>query len=317
MSQLNKITVLGGGLLGGQIAWHSAFKGKTVAVYDISQDALDMCQAAHDQYAAIYLADVGASEEDIANTRSRLIYTTDLSSAVAGRDLVIEAVPEAPEVKTAVYREMAGLLDPDTLIATNSSTLLPRDFAEATGRPEKYCALHFANLIWAMNVAEIMAHPGTDSDTLTAITEFAIEIGMIPIPSQKEQNGYVLNTWLVQLLNASQTLVTNGVASPEDIDRTYMVCNPGAVRGPMGIFDVIGVKIAYDVFAYWGEINGDQQMLANAKHIKEHLLDHGHRGLPTGQGYYSYPNPTFAEPDFLAIPDISAAAKIAARAKLN
>ena len=85
----------------------------------------------------------------------------DLKAAVAQADFVIEAVPEVPDIKTQVYREMAGLLPPHTLIATNSSTLLARDFAEATGRPAKFCALHFANLIWTMNLAEVMAHAGT------------------------------------------------------------------------------------------------------------------------------------------------------------
>lgn len=317
MSTLDKITVLGGGVLGGQIAWHSAFMGKTVVVYDISEEALDLCRGAHGQYAAIYLAEIGASVQDVADARARLTYTTDLAPAVAGQDLVIEAVPEIPEVKTKVYAEMAGLLDAHTLIATNSSTLLPRDFAEATGRPDKYCALHFANLIWALNVAEVMAHPGTAADTLTQITEFAIEIGMVPIPVHREQHGYVLNTWLVPLLNAAQTLVTNGVSTPEDVDRTYMIVNRGAPRGPMGTLDVIGMKTVYDVLAYWGVHNDDEQMLANAAYLKENFVDQGKLGLQSGQGYYSYPEPAYADPDFLSVPQISSASDIAARAMLT
>ena len=151
--------------------------------------------------------------------RARLTYTTDLGEAVGQADFVIEAIPEIPKVKTEFYETMAGLLAEHTLLATNSSTLLARDFAVATGRPEKFCALHFANLIWIMNVAEIMAHPGTSEATLTSVTEFTIEIGMLPIPVHKEQNGYVLNTWLVPLLNAAQTLVTNGVTSTAPIWR--------------------------------------------------------------------------------------------------
>ena len=264
MSTLNNITVLGSGVLGGQIAWHSAFKGKTVVVYDISEEALNNCRGAHQQYAAIYLADVGATENDISQTHARLRYTTDLASAVFEADLVIEAVPEVPETKTSVYQQMAPLLPENTLIATNSSTLLARDFAEATGRPDKYCALHYANLIWIMNLAEIMAHPTTAESTLTAVTEFAIETGMVPIPVQKEQNGYVLNSWFVPLLNSAQTLVTNGISTPEEIDRTFMIANRGCERGPCGMMDVVGMKTAHDVCAYWGEVNNDDQMLANA-----------------------------------------------------
>lgn len=315
MSRINHVTTLGSGVLGGQIAWHSAFRGKTVVACDVSDDALARCRAAHERYAAIYRTDVGASEETIAQTRARLSYTTDLAAAVARADLVIESVPESPEVKAAAYRAMAPLLREHTLLATNSSTLLPSEFAAATGRPAKFCALHFANLIWMMNVAEIMAHPTTADDTLTQVTEFAIEIGMLPIPVRREQNGYVMNTWFVALLNAAQTLVTNGVSTPEDVDRTFIKCNPGSYTGPMGMTDVVGMQTALNVLQYWGTRNNDAQMLLNAKYIKERFVDRGLLGMPTGEGYYRYPNPAFRDKDFLAIPDVSRVPELVALAR--
>lgn len=310
LSQLNNITVLGSGVLGGQIAWHSAYKGKTVTIYDIAESTLANCRRAHTQYAQIYLTEVGATAQAIEQTQARLRYTCDLAEAVAAADLVIEAVPEVPEIKTSVYQQMAPLLPAHTLIATNSSTLLPRDFAKATGRPDKYCALHYANLIWRMNLVEIMAHPTTAEHTLKAVTEFVIETGMVPIPVQKEQNGYVLNTWLVALLGAAQSLVTNGVATPEMVDRTFMIANPGSHMGPMGVMDVIGMKTVYDVSTYWGHVNQDAQTLANAEYIKSHFLDQGKLGLQTGEGYYRYPNPAYCQPGFLAVPDLSAVPEI-------
>jgi 3-hydroxyacyl-CoA dehydrogenase len=315
MSRINHVTTLGSGVLGGQIAWHSAFRGKTVVACDVSEDTLSRCRAAHDHYAGIYRTDVGASEAAIAQARARLSYTTDLAAAVAQADLVIESVPEVPEVKTAAYRKMAPLLHERTLLATNSSTLLPSDFAAATGRPEKFCALHFANLIWLMNIAEIMAHPTTADDTLTQVTEFAIEIGMLPIPVRREQNGYVINTWFVALLNAAQSLVTNGVSTPEDVDRSFLKCNPGCSTGPMAMMDVVGMQTALNVLQYWGTRNNDQQMLRNAAYVKERFVDRGLLGLPTGQGYYRYPNPAFRDEDFLAIPDVSRVPELVALAR--
>lgn len=315
MSNINCVTVLGSGVLGGQIAWHTAFKGKTVCVYDISESALEQCKATHQHYAGIYMQEVGASEDDISAAHSRLSYTDELAQAVSKADLVIEAVPEIPEVKVSVYQEMASLLPEHTLVATNSSTLLPKDFANATGRPEKYCALHYANMIWRMNIAEVMAHPDTADSTLTAVTEFAIDTGMVPIPVQKEQNGYVMNTWFVALLNAAQTLITNGVSTPEMIDRTYMIVNRGCALGPVGMIDVVGMKTAYDVMVHWGEENDDDQMRANAAYVKEHFLDKGLLGLQTGQGYYHYPDAAYMAEDFLAVPDKSSVAEIVALAK--
>jgi 3-hydroxyacyl-CoA dehydrogenase len=198
-------------------------------------------------------------------------------------------------------------------VATNSSTLLPRDFAEATGRPEKFCALHFANLIWSINLVEIMAHPRTSEATLTAAAHFVIEIGQIPIPVETEQNGYVLNSWLVPLLSASLSLVVNGVATAEDVDRTYMIANRGCPMGPCGIVDVVGMKTVYDISAYWGAVRNDAQMLKNAAYVKERFLDQGLQGMMGGEGFYKYPNPGYAAPGFLAVPDAASVPDIVAR----
>ena len=313
MSTVKNLTVLGSGVLGSQIAWHSAYKCKNVVVYDISAEALERCRFSHDQYAVIYQRDLGASDVDIETTKARLTYSTDLAGAVANADLVIEAVPEIPEIKASIYQQMAPLLPAHTLIATNSSTLLPRDFAGATGRPEKYCALHYANQIWAVNVVEIMSHPTTAKSTLHSVATFAIETGMLPIAVQGEQNGYVLNTWLVALLNAAQTLVTNGTASPEDVDRTYLMVNRGTRMGPMGIMDAIGMKTVFDVLSHWGNVNKDKQMLENAAYVKKHMIDSGRMGLMVGNGYYSYPNPAYGCTDFLSVPHLSSVSEVVAR----
>ena len=316
-SSLEQVTVLGGGVLGGQIAWQSAFRGKQVVVYDLYEDGLERCRLAQQTYAHIYLEEMAATKAMVEATRARLDFTTDLAAAVAAADLVIEAVPEVPDVKTALYQQLAPLLPEHTLLATNSSTLLPSQFAEATGRPHKYCALHFANLIWSLNIAEVMAHPATADDTLVAITQFAIEIGMVPIPVQREQNGYVLNTMTVSLANSAQTLVTRGVSTPEYVDRVYMIMNRGCAVGPFGLMDVVGMRTIYNIFEYWGNENSDQQMLDNARYIKENLIDQGLLGLETGQGFYSYPDPAYQTPDFLDVPDVSRAGELALLAKLT
>lgn len=301
-SGVDHLTVLGAGVLGGQIAWHSAFKGKTVVVYDPFPDALDKLAAAHASYAGIYRNDLHATPADIDATRARISRTDDLRTAVARADLVIECVPEVPSIKTDVYRQMAALLPAHTRVATNSSTLLPSDFAAATGRFEQYCALHFANLIWIMNVVEVMGHPGTSPATLATVTRFATEIGQVPIAVRKEHNGYVLNSWLVPLLTASLGLVVDGIATPEDVDRTYMIANRGCTMGPCGIIDAVGMKTAYDISAYWGALRNDEQMLRNAAYLKERFLDRGLQGMLGGEGFYRYPDPAYRAPDFLAVP---------------
>lgn len=315
-SGINKVAVLGTGVLGGQIAWHSAYKGKQVTAYNRREESLSKIRAAHDQLAQIYTQDVGASAEDIAATRSRLSYVSDLKEAVGDADLVIESLPEIPGIKIQYYEKMAGLLPEHTLIVTNSSTFLPRDFAASTGRPEKFCSLHFANMIWALNMVEIMAHPGTTEETLTAMTCFGIEIGQVPISIQKEQNGYVLNAWLQPMINAAVSLVENGVSTPEDVDRTYMIANRGCTMGPLGIVDMIGMRTQYELFDYWGKSRNDHQMVKNAEYLKNNFIDRELYGLENGEGFYTYPNPAYGDPDFISIPDFADVPSIVKRAML-
>ncbi len=309
-SGLDRIAVLGAGVLGGQIAWHSAYRGKTVYVYDPFPEALERARAAHQGYADIYSDSFGADDAAIEAARNRLSYHSELEPAVGDVDFVIEVVPEVPEIKTGLYQQLAPFLDDRTLIATNSSTFLPRDFADATGRPSQYCALHFANMIWALNVVEIMAHPGTARSTLEAATHFAIEIGMVPVPVRKEQHGYVMNSWQVPLITSSLSLVATGVASIEDVDRTFMIVNRGANMGPGGLVDMVGFKTAYDISSYWGEVRSDDEMRTVAAFVKERFLDQGLQGRMGGEGFYTYPNPAYEAADFLDVPDASVVSKI-------
>ena len=316
-SKIEKVAMVGAGTLGGQIAWQSAFKGKTVTVYDISDEGLENCRKTQTGYAEIYKKDLGASDADIEATWSRLAYTTDLAEAAKMADIVIEAVPEVPDIKIDVYEKLAPLMQSHTILATNSSTLLPSMFAAKTGRPDRYAALHFANLIWALNLAEIMGTPQTSDDTLNRLTAYAIEIGMVPIPISKEQNGYVCNSLLVPIFQAAQSLVTKGVADAETVDRTYMIMNRGCTMGPCGVMDVVGIPLVQSIFSYWGEQLGNQEMLDNAAYLKEHFVDKGLTGIHSGRGHYEYPNPSYQQPGFIDVPDISKVKELAEKAKLT
>ena len=124
-SGLKKLTAVGTGAPGGQIAWHSAFKGKDVAVYDLSEEGLNNRRTAHLSYVQLYTQDLGATDDDIRQSESRLTITTDLQQAVADAELVIESIPEISDSKIKFYQSMSAYLPRHNLLATNSSTLLP------------------------------------------------------------------------------------------------------------------------------------------------------------------------------------------------
>ena len=296
--KIKNVTIAGGGTLGSQIAWQTAFKGFNVTVYDAFDKGLDASKSFHKQFAELFSATRGASKEEIEQTLSRLSYTTDLAFAVKDADLISESVPENVDIKKNFYQALAKVAPEKTIFTTNSSTTLPSDYASYTGRPEKFLALHFANGIWDANVGEVMGHPGTDAKIFERVVEFAREIGMVPIPIYKEQNGYVLNSLLVPLLSAAGNLLVNEVTDVESVDKTWMI-STGTKMGPFGIMDIVGMQTMYNIDLLWGEKLGDQTMLDRAAFIKKEFIDKGKMGMSSGEGFYKYPNPSYAEPDFL------------------
>lgn len=296
--KIKNITIAGGGTLGSQIAWQTAFHGFNVTVYDAFDKGLEGSKSFHKQFANLFLETRGATQTEIDQTFSRLSYTTNLEEAVKDADLISESIPENVEIKKNFYNELGKAAPEKTIFTTNSSTTLPSEYADETGRPAKFLALHFANGIWDANVGEVMGHPGTDPKIFDRVVDFAGEIGMVPIPIHKEQNGYVLNSLLVPLLTAAADLLINGVSDVESIDKTWII-STGAKIGPFGIMDAVGMQTMYNIDKLWGEKLGDQSMLARAAFIKEHYIDKGKMGTSSGEGFYKYPNPSYQHPDFL------------------
>ncbi len=213
-------------------------------------------------------------------------------------DLISESVPEDLEIKKRFYLDLAKVAAERTIFATNTSTLLPSSFAEETGRPAKFLALHFANGIWDRNIGEVMGHAGTDPEVFKRVVEFSSDIGMVPIPIHKEQNGYIVNTLLVPLLSAAGDLLVNGVSDHESIDKTWMI-GVGVPMGPFAILDLVGIETAYNVHKHRGEVLNDPADLARADYYKKHFVDKNKLGMKTGEGFYKYPNPAWESPDFL------------------
>jgi 3-hydroxybutyryl-CoA dehydrogenase len=198
MMTIDNVTVLGTGVLGSQIAYQTAYSGFEVTAYDISDEILETARKRFAGLAARYEQEVaGASDGSARAALARIRYSSRLADAVRDAELVIESAPERLDIKRQLYTKLGPLAPEQTIFATNSSTLLPSDLADATGRPDRFLALHFANEIWSHNIAEIMGHPGTDPTVYDTVVDFARRIGMEPIQLHKEQPGYGVNSLLV------------------------------------------------------------------------------------------------------------------------
>lgn len=291
------VTVAGSGVLGSQIAFQTAFKGFNVSVYDINDAALERAKQRFNDLKPSYKADLGATQEEVDAAYDRISYYTDLAKAVENADLIIEAVPEVVDIKRNFYTELAKVAPEKTIFATNSSTMLPSQFVEYTGRPGKFLALHFANEIWKNNTAEIMKHPETNQEVFDEVIEFAKAIGMVALPIYKEQPGYILNSLLVPFLNAAEHLLVNGVADIETIDKTWMIAT-GAPKGPFAILDIVGINTPYNLSLAQAKL-GNEESAKVADFLKREFLDKDRLGKQNGKGFYDYPNPSYMNPDFL------------------
>ena len=280
---IKKVVVAGGGVLGSQIAYQSAFCGFDVTVWLRSEGSIERAKPKFERLLNIYLstleqmktdksaycrgfskkADLSDEEIDALKEQAQKAYdsltlTTSYEEAAEDADLVIEAIAEDPNQKIPFYEELAKYLPEKTIVVTNSSTLLPSQFAEYTGRPEKYLAFHFAE-----------------------------DINMVPIKVLKEQPGYVLNSLLVPFLSAGQALWANEVADPETIDLTWRLAT-GAPNGPFQILDIVGLTTAYNIIIMDPRSKDPETTQGKIAAKLKAKIDAGETGINAGKGFYEY-----------------------------
>ena len=220
--EIKNITVAGGGVLGSQIALQSAYKGFSVTMWLRSEGSIERAKPKLERLRTIYKQTLEAMKTDptaycrgladspdvsaatidelignVDRAFDGIVLTTDLQEAFGDADLVIEAIAEIIDEKDAFYSSIRDILPQQTILCTNSSTLLPSAMMGFTGREDRFLALHFANNIWKNNTAEVMGTPKTSEESYEAVVEFARAIGMIALELKKEQPGYLLNSMLV------------------------------------------------------------------------------------------------------------------------
>ena len=315
--EIRKVTVAGAGTLGSQIAIQTAFCGYDVTVYEVeeglerSRELLDHFHGVYAERIELMRRDPRAYRRGISQKRelasedydrlaanleegfAKMRVTTVAQEAFADADLVIEAAPEIPEVKIALYGLIAPIMRDDAILASNTSSLLPSELAAHVAHPERFIALHFSNHIWSGNTAEVMPHPAgegfaaTDPEVTDQVVAFATSINMEAIRLNKEQPRYILNSLLMPLLDAACDLCARGVADFETIDRTWAFGN-GSSYGPFRIIDIIGLPTYYNILDAdpRSKEPGTQQHNAIA-FIGEKIAE-GRLGMNEGRGFYEY-----------------------------
>jgi 3-hydroxybutyryl-CoA dehydrogenase len=217
---------------------------------------------------------------------ARISSTTD-TGGLAGCDLVFEAVPEHLDLKREVFARLDEALDPDAILATNTSSLPVIDMAVATQRPERVLGFHFFNPAQVMPLVELVHTVATDEEVLDSAREFAERLGKSPVPC-RDRAGFIANLLLFPYLNSAVRMLDGGFATREDIDAA-MQLGCGHPMGPLALLDLIGLDSAYEICeALWRQWRDSQD--APAPLIKQYVTA-GYLGRKTGRGFYRYQAP--------------------------
>jgi len=289
---IKNILILGSGTLGLRIALASALNGYKVIIYDIKKEVFVQAKKIQDNLIKILIKEGIIKAEDRELVLQNQTFTTDAKLAAKDADLVSESVTEDLELKKKVWAKFGKLCPKKTIFTTNTSSLLPSKYAKATGRPERFCALHFHDVFYA-NVVDIMPNPQTASWIIDLLKAYGESIQQTVVIMKKESSGYIFNAMLISVLGVAGALVTFDVASIEDVDRSWMG-NFKMPRGPFGILDEIGIDTAWHII----HVFKDEKSKRFSKLLKTYI-DKGHLGRKSGQGFYKYPNPRFSDADFI------------------
>jgi 3-hydroxybutyryl-CoA dehydrogenase len=296
IDNVKRILAIGAGTMGHQIGFLCAVHGFEVRIYDVSPQMLDTARTRMDRLVDHFVKSGRIVSGESAAILDRITFTDDANAAAADVDIVTESVPEDPELKGKVFSTFNRLCPARTVFTTNTSTLVPSMFAAATGRPDRFLAFHFHDVLLT-DVVDVMPHPGTSAASVALVRAFAERLHQSVIVLERENFGYVFNAMLIDLFKSALTLASNSVAAVEDIDRAWMGVLQ-APMGPFGMMDSVGVDTVWKVTDYWARITREPQSAANAAFLKRQV-DHGRLGMKSGAGFYDYPSPAFKQPGFL------------------
>jgi 3-hydroxybutyryl-CoA dehydrogenase len=291
MIEIKNITILGAGNLGSRIGLQAAISGYRVVFYDLNEAAFIRANEVFQKVLKHLVKSEKLKQEETSAILSRIFFTTDPAEAVQDADLISESVTEELIIKQKVWEQFGKLSPLKTIFTTNTSYLLPSQLALYSGRPEKFCALHFHDVFTA-RVVDIMPHPGTDESLIPLLEELGRKLNQVPIVIKKESPGYVFNFMLMALIGAAGKLKTKNIADIEAIDKSWMV-NFNVPVGPFGILDNIGLDTAWHVT----QGQKDKASLEFAALLKTYI-DQGKLGEKTGEGFYKYPNPEYRQGHF-------------------
>lgn len=280
---IKTIAVLGAGQMGNGITQVAACAGYNVTMVDIEQAYVDRGLATIEKSLAKLVSKERMTQEDADAARARITTAID-RQACADCDLVVEAVPEILSLKQEIFAELDQICKPETILASNTSSISISTIAEATNRPEQVIGMHFMNPVPIMKLVEIINGKQTSEATNAAVIEASATMGKTAL-SCNDAPGFVSNRILCPMLNEAILTLQEGVAEPEAIDG-IMKLGMNHPIGPLALSDLIGLDTVLHIMNVLHEGMGDDKY-APAQLLID-MVEEGKLGRKSGQGFYTY-----------------------------
>jgi 3-hydroxybutyryl-CoA dehydrogenase len=296
VDQVRIVTLIGAGKMGVKIAARAALFGFEVRVYDVSKDTL---RTADDLIRADIQAtcDEGAVKQDPQEAFGRVSFHPDLDGAIAGTDLIVEAVPENLDLKKEVFSDLDRIAAEHVIIATNSSSIPVSKIEDAVTRRDKVANIHFyARLNGITPMVDLMGGTETSPETMARSREWIEGIGCLPLVVKKGCMGFLFNRIWRAVKRESLRSWADGHADYKDIDRAWKVWS-GMIAGPFGMMDFVGLDVVYDIeMSYYLDSNDPTDKPPEAL---RQMVERGELGRKSGKGFYDWSDPEFIKPEFI------------------
>jgi 3-hydroxybutyryl-CoA dehydrogenase len=281
--EFQQVGVIGLGTMGAGIAEVFARNGLSVLGVEVDEAALAAGRGHLENSTARAVARGKLSEEEQQALLDRVTYSTDLD-ALAGADLVVEAVPEHLELKRQIFTQLDKICKPEAILATNTSSLSVTEIAVATGRPGKVVGLHFFNPAPVMKLVEVIRSVVTEQDVVDDVEAFVQKLGKVDV-TVGDRAGFIANALLFGYLNHAASLYESRYASREDIDAA-MKLGCGLPMGPLALLDLIGLDTSYEILDTMYKQSRDR--LHAPQPIFKQMMTAGLLGRKSGRGFYTY-----------------------------